>query len=198
MAGAFTTTGMNSRNGLSTAAAIQRRNIEMTKRFKSFTLGAAALALIFLAAKPIINPSPIFIWNASESVPVGWYFVAKNPPKIGEIAVIQPPEWLRNYAATRGYLPQKVLLLKPIFAAQSSIICRFGTYVFVDGKHVTKAKVMDKKHRLLPVWKGCKALSSTEYFVLGRHRDSFDSRYFGPIEQSQVIGTAFLVTDLLK
>jgi len=170
----------------------------MTTPFKSYTLGAAALALAFLAAKPIIDPSPILIWNASESVPVGWYFVAKRLPKIGEIAVIRPAKWVRIYASNRGYLPQKVLLLKPIFAAQSSIICRFGPYVFVDGKHVAKATIMDKKHRILPVWKGCMALNPSQYFVLGRHRGSFDSRYFGPIDRDQVIGTAFPLADLLK
>ncbi|MEQ1523166.1 MAG: S26 family signal peptidase [Aestuariivirga sp.] len=170
----------------------------MTNRFRSFTLGTAALALAFLAAKPIINPSPIFVWNASESVPVGWYFVAKRQPMIGEIAVIKSAKWVRIYASTRGYLPQKVLLLKPIFAAHPSVICRFGLYVFVDGKHVIKAQIMDKQHRLLPVWKGCKALKPSRYFVLGRHRDSFDSRYFGPIDRDQVIGTAFSLADLLK
>lgn len=161
-------------------------------------LGTAALALAFLAVKPFINPSPILIWNASESVPVGWYFVAKRLPVIGEIAIIRPAEWVRNYAAARGYLPQKVLLLKPVFAAQSSIICRFGVYIFVDGKYAAQAKITDKKHRLLPVWKGCMVLTPSQYFVLGRHRDSFDSRYFGPIEQSQVVGTAFPLADLLK
>lgn len=170
----------------------------MATGFKSYTLGAAALALAFLAAKPIINPSPILIWNASESVAVGWYFVVNRRPVIGEIAVIRPADWVRNYAATHGYLPQKVLLLKPIFAAQPSIICRFGPYVFVDGKHVAKAKILDRNHRLLPVWKGCKVLKPSQYFVLGRHRDSFDGRYFGPIDRDQVIGTAFPLADLLK
>ncbi len=170
----------------------------MTKRCKSVTLGAVALALTFLAAKPIINPSPILIWNASKSVPVGWYFVAKRPPKIGEIAVIKPAEWVRIYASTHGYLPQDVLLLKPILASNPSIICRFGPYVFVDRKHVANATITDKKRRLLPVWKGCKALKPAQYFVLGRHRDSFDSRYFGPIDRDQVIGTAFPLADLLK
>ncbi len=170
----------------------------MTKRFRSFTLVAAALALTFLAAKPVINPSPILIWNASESVPIGWYFVSKRRPKTGEIAVIRPAEWVQIYASNRGYLPQEVLLLKPIFATQSSITCRFGSYVFVDGKHVATAKIIDQKHRPLPVWKGCKALKPSQFLVLGGHRNSFDSRYFGPIEQSQVIGTAFPLAELLK
>lgn len=170
----------------------------MTKRIESFTLGTAALAIAFLAAKPIINPAPLLIWNASESVPIGWYFVKKRPPSIDEIAVIRPAGWVRNYASTRKYLPQKVLLLKPVFAVQPSVICRFGPYVFVNGKYVANAIIMDKMHRPLPVWKGCKALKPCQYFVLGRHRDSFDSRYFGPIDRDQMIGTAIPLADLLK
>lgn len=170
----------------------------MTKQFKSLILGTAALALAFLVAKPIINPSPILMWNASESVPVGWYFVAKRHPVIGEIAVIRPGEWVRNYAATRKYLPQEVLLLKPIAATGPSIICRFGHYVFVNGKHVARAQTNDKFGRQMPVWNGCKTLKPSQYFVLGRHHGSFDSRYFGPIEQSQVVGTAFPLADLLQ
>ena len=117
---------------------------------------------------------------------------------IDEIAVIKPTDWVQIYASSRGYLPQHVWLLKPIFAVHPSIVCRFGSHVFVDGKQVVKAKIADKMHRVLPVWKGCIALSSTEYFVLGKHRDSFDSRYFGPIEKRQVVGTAFPLSGLFK
>jgi type IV secretory pathway protease TraF len=158
----------------------------------------AAIGIAFLATKSLINPVPLVIWNASESVPIGWYFVAEHQPKIGEIAVIKPVDWVQIYASSRGYLPQDVWLLKPIFAVHPSIICRFGSHVFVNGKHVAKAKIKDKMHRGLPVWKGCKALSSTQYFVLGRHRDSFDSRYFGPVEKRQVVGTAFSLSGLFK
>jgi type IV secretory pathway protease TraF len=160
--------------------------------------GVAAVSLAFLAMKPLVNPAPMVIWNASESVPIGWYYVAKRQPKIREIAVIEPTDWMQKYASSRGYLPKNVLLLKPVYSVHPSIICRFGSHVFVNGKQVAKAKVMDKFHRVLPVWKGCIVLSSTQYFVLGRHRDSFDSRYFGPVEQSQVVGTAFRLSGLFK
>ena len=170
----------------------------MTPRLKNITFCIAALGLAFLAVKPCINPVPLLIWNASESVPIGWYFLVKRQPTIGEIAVIKPTEWVQIYASTRGYLPQDVWLLKPVLAVQPSNICRFGSHIFVDGKHIARAKIMDKKHRLLPAWTDCKALTSSQYFVLGRHRDSFDSRYFGPIEQSQVVGSAFPLSGLLK
>ena len=170
----------------------------MVLKRKKILLAMTAIGLIFLAAKPFINPLPLVIWNASKSVPIGWYFVAKRQPKMGEIAVIKPADWVQIYASTRGYLPQNVWLLKPIVAAHPSIICRFGSHVFVNGKQVATAKLADKMHRVLPVWKGCSVLTSTQYFVLGHHRDSFDSRYFGPVEEKQVVGTAFSLARLFK
>jgi len=163
-----------------------------------FLLAVSAFAVATLAAKPCINPVPIVIWNASNSVPIGWYLVAKRQPKLGEIAVIRPPEWVEIYASARGYLPLQTPLLKPVRAIKGSIVCRFGRYVFIDGKLVAKAKYLDTNHRMLPVWKGCRTLNSAEVFVLGIHRDSFDSRYFGPVNRTSVLGTAVRVADLLK
>jgi conjugative transfer signal peptidase TraF len=170
----------------------------MAAKDKKIMLGVAAVGLAFLAMKPLVNPVPLVIWNASESVPTGWYLVSKRQPNVGEIAVIKPAEWVQIYASSRGYLPKDVWLLKPIHAVNPSIICRFSRYVFVDGKHVAKAKFIDKMGRVLPVWKGCKALTQTQYFVLGHHRDSFDSRYFGSVDRSQVVGTAFPMARLFK
>jgi type IV secretory pathway protease TraF len=170
----------------------------MKAKHQKILLAIATVGLVFLAAKPPINPVPLVIWNASESVPIGWYFVVKRQPKIDEIAVIKPTDWVQIYALSRGYLPKDVWLLKPIFAVYPTVVCRFGSHIFVNGKHVVRAKIIDKNHRLLPVWKGCKVLTSTQYFVLGRHRDSFDSRYFGPIEKHQIFGTAFPLSGLFK
>ena len=170
----------------------------MVAKHHRIILAMATLGIALIAVEPIINPVPLVIWNASESVPTGWYYIVKRQPVIGEIAIIRPQEWVQLYASERGYLPQNVWLMKPIFATNPSIICRFGTYIFVDGKQVAKAKIADKMHRVLPVWKGCKALTPIQYFVLGRHRDSFDSRYFGPIEKHQVVGTAISLSGLSK
>jgi conjugative transfer signal peptidase TraF len=165
---------------------------------RKFVIAVSALAVAAIAAKPCINPVPIVIWNASNSVPIGWYYVAKRQPKLGQIAVIRPPEWVKIYASARGYLPLQTPLLKPVRAVKDSTVCRFGRYVFIDGKLVAKAKYLDTKHRKLPVWKGCRKLKSDEIFVLGMHRDSFDSRYFGPVDRAQVLGTAVRAADLFK
>jgi type IV secretory pathway protease TraF len=168
---------------------IQRRKI---------VLAVSVFAVAALAMKPLFDPVPLVIWNASNSVLIGWYYVSKRQPNLGEIAVIRPPEWVEIYAASRGYLPLQTPLMKPVRAIKSSIVCRFGRYVFIDGKLVAKAKYLDTMHRMLPVWKGCRTLKSDELFVLGVHRGSFDSRYFGPINRTQVLGTAVRVAHLVK
>lgn len=152
-----------------------------------------AMALFFatlLVAALAFKPTPVIVWNASSSVPVGWYWVEKRQPKAGDIAVVRPPEWVRLYMSSRGYLPEDVWLLKPVFAGSRAVICRFATYVFVDGNLVARAKKWDRQEQILPVWKGCRTLESDEVFLLAKPKNSFDSRYFGPVSRNQIIGTA--------
>jgi type IV secretory pathway protease TraF len=42
----------------------------------------------------------------------------------------------------------------------------------------------------LQLWEGCRQLDFGEYFVVGTHPRSFDSRYFGPIAETSIIGRA--------
>jgi type IV secretory pathway protease TraF len=170
----------------------------MGVQHRNFVLAMSAVAVAVMVMKPLFDPVPLVIWNASNSVPIGWYFVAKRQPNLTEIAVIRLPDWVEIYATARGYLPLHTPLLKPVRAIKSSIVCRFGRYVFMEGKLVAKAKYLDTKHRMLPVWKGCRRLKYNEIFVLGMHRDSFDSRYFGMISRTQVVGTAVHAADLFK
>lgn len=160
----------------------------------SLTLAAGTFLFEAIALKPI----PRLIWNTSASVPTGPYFVQMRQPSLGEFAVIRPVDWVRLYTSSRGYLPENVWLLKPVFAMQGSLVCRFGKYIFVNGKLVANAKIWDRKHRLLPVWQGCQTLKSDEVFVLARPLNSFDSRYFGAVNRKQIVGTAIPLTAILK
>jgi type IV secretory pathway protease TraF len=173
----------------------------MSKFIRKHTLGVliiSVFATVSLTVPMLFRPVPRIIWNASASVPTGLYFVEKRPPKVGEIAVIRPSEWVEIYASARGYLPLHTPLLKSVRATKNSIVCRFGRYVFINGNVTAQAKYLDKNYRVLPIWKGCWTLKSDEIFVLGMHRDSFDSRYFGPINRTQVLGTAIRAADLFK
>ena len=156
------------------------------------------LALAALTLKPLAQPLPLVIWNASESVPIGWYFVLRRPPQIGEIAVLKSIGWVELLASERRYLPENVWLLKPLAATEPSIICRFGQYVFIDGKLAAKAQIADKLGRQMPVWKGCTRLDKSDLLLFAHQPDSFDGRYFGPVKWDQVIGTAIHLKFLSK
>jgi conjugative transfer signal peptidase TraF len=161
----------------------------MTRNLRRTTFGVVSCALVSLWWKPLINPTPIIVWNVSDSVPKGLYRIAKRPPAIDEIAVLKPPAWVGIVADRRNYLPKNVWLLKPVVASHG-IVCRFNLFVFVDGILVAKALKRDKAGRAMPTWTGCDRLRSDQLFVLSKHRDSFDSRYFGPVSARLVIGTA--------
>jgi conjugative transfer signal peptidase TraF len=128
--------------------------------------------------------------NASASVPIGLYRIEKHPAKRDEIAVLQLPEWAALIASERHYLPRNAWLMKLVVALHGEIICRFGVHVFVDGKLIAQALAADKMHRPMPSWRGCRRLSLDQFFLLSRHRDSFDSRYFGTVDGALVAGTA--------
>ena len=153
-------------------------------------LAVALLISILLVTVIALNPLPRLIWNASKSVPIGFYWIEKRSPHVGEIAVLKPPEWVQLIADERNYLPNFAWLLKPVVATNGAIICRFGRLIFVDGKLVARAHLHDKLGRHLLSWKGCKVLSGGQVFLLSKHRDSFDSRYFGPVDTTLIIGTA--------
>ena len=162
----------------------------LLKKHDVTMLGTGLLAIVVLAFKPLVDPLPWLILNASNSVPKGLYFVANHAPGIGKIAVLNLPDWTQLIANDRGYLPNTAWLLKPVLATGGTVVCRFGAYVFVDGKLVALALRTDIKGRLMPVWTGCMTLRKRQIFLLSYHRDSFDSRYFGAVESSSVIGTA--------
>ena len=153
-------------------------------------LAVALLMAILLVSVIALKPMPRLMWNASESVPIGLYWIEYRQPNLGEIAVLKPPEWVQLIADERNYLPNFAWLLKPVIATRGAVVCRFGRFVFVDGKLVARAHYRDKVGRKLPIWRGCKALRSDHVFLLSKHSDSFDSRYFGPVDTALIIGTA--------
>lgn len=154
------------------------------------TLTAIAISFGLLLWKPLLDPVPTLIWNVSSSVPIGLYLVEKRLPMRREIGVLRLPDRAALIASERRYLPRGVWLLKPVAATKHDVVCRFGAKIFINGRHVARALRTDKKHRPMPAWKGCRRLKSNQFFLLSTHRDSFDSRYFSPVDGALVVGTA--------
>jgi conjugative transfer signal peptidase TraF len=136
--------------------------------------------------------APWLIWNASASVPIGLYRVEPDRKiDVGDLAAVTPPEPLADFLVERGYLPRGVPLLKHVLALGGETVCRQGTAIIARGKTYGYARERDSKGRALPVWEGCRVLVDGEVFLMNRDvADSFDSRYFGPLPVTAIVGRA--------
>jgi conjugative transfer signal peptidase TraF len=150
-------------------------------------LGIAALAW------PLVHtPVARIVYNPSDSVPPGWYrIVPTDSLHVGSIVLARLPADAAALAAQRGYLPEHIPLLKRIGAMSPQQVCIEKHIVRIDGVAVTGVRATDGRGRLLSAWQQCRPLRDGELFLLSATNPaSFDSRYFGPIADSAVIGSA--------
>lgn len=140
----------------------------------------------------IVPPTPRLIYNESPSAPLGWYKIDPDGEVKRDVIVAAfAPEKARNLAHERGYLPSNVPLLKTVWAGPGEKICRLGAKIEAPNRPVLTAAAQDDLGRDLPRWDGCITLSKTEIFLISTDvQTSFDSRYFGAVPVSNVLGTA--------
>lgn len=151
----------------------------------------SALAIGGVAFETTAPLSPRLVWNASASVPTGLYSVTPvRPIERGDIVVARLPEPVARLAARRHYLPLDVPLLKPVGALPGDRVCAIGGAITIDGNVVAIRRRRDRIGRALPWWNGCERLRNGRLLLLSPAPDSFDGRYFGPVDPSTIIGRA--------
>ncbi|WP_247436167.1 S26 family signal peptidase [Bradyrhizobium sp. 139] len=139
--------------------------------------------------------APLYIWNASQSVPTGLYRLQPvQRLSVTELVAVRPPEPLATFLDLNGYLPFGIPMLKRVLALPGQTVCRRELTILVDGIEMGEARERDGHGRPLPVWHGCRVIAADEIFLMNwQSPDSFDGRYFGPIAASAVIGRALPV-----
>ena len=165
----------------------------MTNRLKILTAmlsGAAALI-----APIVLETAPLYVWNASESVPIGLYRLeSADNLFVTELVALQPPEPLASFLDLNGYLPAGLPMLKRVLALPGQTVCRRGITVSVDAIDIGEARDRDGRGRPLPKWQGSRVVGEGELFVMNwQSADSLDGRYFGFLPASAVIGRALPV-----
>jgi conjugative transfer signal peptidase TraF len=137
--------------------------------------------------------APVLVWNASASVPLGLYRIQSGPVRRGDLVLIRLPRDIADLADRRGYLPKSAYLIKYVVAVASDRVCRLGDRILVNGVFAARALRRDRSGRRMPVWHGCRMLALDEVFLLARDLQSFDSRYFGPLPVSAIVGRAVVL-----
>ncbi len=158
-----------------------------------FVILGTMLASATLTVVPaIIDVSPVFIWNASASVPLGLYRVQpEDHLGVADLVAVTPPEPIAKFLADRNYLPRRVLLLKHVLGLPGQTVCRIRLDVLVDGIVMATARERDRRGRSLPNWQGCHTIAEGEVLLMNcPSTDSLDGRYFGLLPAASIIGRA--------
>lgn len=150
------------------------------------------LGIAALAWPSVHTPVERIVYNPSDSVPRGWYRIGlADSLHVGSIVLASLPADAATLAARRGYLPEHIPLLKRIGAISPQQVCIEKHIVRIDGVAEAVALTVDGRGRPLSSWQHCRQLRDGELFLLSvTNPASFDSRYFGPVAVSAVIGSA--------
>jgi len=167
----------------------KKRRTDLRRRI---AVAGAGLGLLLLSAA--LPPTPRLVWNASASAPIGLYWVTPGMwADPGDMVIARLPQRYRGLAAIRRYLPLNVPLVKRAVAYAGDQVCARGRHIFVNGRRVAERRDADAAGRTMPSWRGCITLRGRQLFLLMDDPASFDGRYFGPTEGSDVIGKAQLL-----
>ncbi|HRK19840.1 MAG TPA: S26 family signal peptidase, partial [Hyphomicrobiaceae bacterium] len=99
------------------------------------TLLTAGAALTLIGASAVVRSDPVLVWNASVSVPVGFYAITPiTRPEVGDLVAVRPPDALGRWLVENRYLGPETPLLKRVAALPGSEVCRHGTTMIIDGR----------------------------------------------------------------
>jgi conjugative transfer signal peptidase TraF len=135
--------------------------------------------------------------NTSPSIALGLYWSCAKPAEKGDYVMFCPPRSeLFDTARKRGYIGAGFCpggygyIMKRVFAATNDAVTVTEDGVRVNGKLLPFSAVLeaDQGGRPLPRYRN-DGYTLNEHQVLlmtDAHPFSFDSRYFGPIDRSQI------------
>jgi conjugative transfer signal peptidase TraF len=155
----------------------------------------SAISILFLS---IANYSPIQI-NLTGSMPRGIYLLRSSQAvHRGSFVMVCMPNSLASFALQRGYLQHGSCkngaqpLLKQVIAEDGDTIVLTAKKIQINGNQLpyTATLSTDHHHRPLPaVLRGIYKLRPHQLWLYGvSSTQSWDSRYYGVIDSSYVIG----------
>jgi len=146
------------------------------------------LSVPVLLGLGLLPHRPWLLYNHTPSVPIGVYRYAGRTPQRGDLVAFPLPGTAHDYARRRGE-PTDILLLKPVLAVSGDQVSTLHGELRINGALVGAIPDTDSIGRTLPRWRSDRVLTDGELFVGStRIEHSFDSRFFGPVHVSQIVG----------
>ncbi|MCR5881230.1 S26 family signal peptidase [Phenylobacterium sp. J367] len=132
---------------------------------------------------------PLLLWNRTASEPEGLYLRHAEPVSVGALVAFPAPSAAFPYANGHMAYLRRVPILKSVAAVAGDHVCAANDRLEINGRVRAPILRQDRRGAALPRWDGCRRLRDGEVFVFSdRIPNSFDSRYFGPVNRAEIVG----------
>lgn len=162
----------------------RKRAVPWSGRRRETTVTALGLVMAALAVGG--DGPDMALINESSSLARGLYVRTGDRVSPGAVVAVPQSEAARPYLE-RLSMPADLPLLKRVAAMGGDRVCAVGDLVQTPGRWAARLE-RDRRGAILPAWRECRVLEPDELFLLGDTLGSFDSRYFGPVRRSEVVG----------
>jgi type IV secretory pathway protease TraF len=139
----------------------------------------AATALAALGCASAFS-ADVLLFNHSPSIAPGFYL------RTGAIVTVRARDVAPEAAHGRGFDSDGNRFIKRVAAVGGQRVCRDGDVLTIDGREAAR------RYHLSPsapqIWPGCRTLRTEEVLLLGDSEDSFDGRYWGPVNTHLITG----------
>ena len=131
-------------------------------------------------------------YSVTQSMPKGFYLIIPTSViRKGDIVEFIPPEHTLVFIKEKRWVPQNGRIIKYVFGIPGDHVCVLGQTIWINHKKVAPISKFYAKNKLLPQTKICGKLKQNQYLLLStKNERSFDSRYFGAVDSSRILGRA--------
>ena len=125
--------------------------------------------------------------NLDESLPGKLYWTFPHPDglKQGDTVVFR-------FKGSR-YFPHGAIFIKKVACIPKQKLVEKNRCFTCNGKPIGCAKERDRKGNPAPLFKWNGIIPPGKYFVVGTSRDSYDSKYWGFVDKTAIIGKAYRI-----
>lgn len=159
----------------------------MTKN-TSFAGGMYGLFILIILS--VIYPHKMLVYNYTNSVPLGLYLILPIPVQKGDLIAFEPPYKAKELIRQRKYLRTDAYLIKHIAGVPGDQLCTCDDTLLVDGINYGTIARKDREGRELTPYHYCGKINDGFIVAIKGMKNSFDSRYYGPVPEENIIGKA--------
>ncbi len=149
-------------------------------------LGATVLTLCVMTVGAYLSGARI-LFNVSGSLPYHLFFAVRN----SEIICGQKSIGFFQLNVENPYWDFGTVFAKRFVGCPGDVLTTKGREFYINGSCVGVASETDSRGYLVKSFKFSGEIPKNTYFVLGDGKDSYDSRYWGFVKKSWIVGRGF-------